>query len=48
MFFTKAGERVDYGGLPADWREMNVCADSTFAAIKEALAPGKIAAVEDY
>jgi hypothetical protein len=48
MFFTKAGERVDYGGLPADWREMTVCADSTFAAIKEALAPGKIAAVEDY
>ncbi|KAL2065807.1 hypothetical protein VTL71DRAFT_3477 [Oculimacula yallundae] len=44
----QAGERVDYLGLLADWREMDICTDSAFAAIKEEIKDGKIDGFDEY
>lgn len=48
MFSRKAGDRIDYGGLLADWREMDLNADSAFQAIKEEVAPEEIDGLEAY
>jgi hypothetical protein len=44
----RAGERIDYLGLLADWREMDICADSAFAAIKEEIKDERIDGLDNY
>ncbi|KAK3934441.1 hypothetical protein QBC46DRAFT_359019 [Diplogelasinospora grovesii] len=44
----KAGERINYLGLLADWREMDICADSAFAAIKEEIKEETIDGLDEY
>ncbi|KAK3365585.1 hypothetical protein B0T24DRAFT_669810 [Lasiosphaeria ovina] len=45
----RAGERVDYLGLMADWREMDMRTDSAFAVIKEEISAGEyVAGLDDY
>ncbi|KAI9799597.1 MAG: hypothetical protein M1833_003912 [Piccolia ochrophora] len=48
MLSGKAGERIDYLGLLAEWREMDVCADNAFAALKAEIAPETIDDVDTY
>ncbi|KAK3381371.1 hypothetical protein B0H63DRAFT_450717 [Podospora didyma] len=44
----RAGERINYLGLQASWREMDICTDSAFSAIKEEIKDDYIDGMDEY